>query len=310
MRSGFVTILGRPNSGKSTLLNALVGEKIAIATSKPQTTRTRIQGVVQTSAVKGRRSAAEIIFVDTPGVHRSHSQLDRRMMREVHEALAQRDLVLLLVDAAKPGTLDRSESSFLLPLVRELECPVFLIPNKIDLIARESLLPLIAELSALRNFAEVIPISARKRDGLDLLITKIVDYLPERPRYFPKDQFTDQPERVLVAEFIREQVLLETGEEVPYASAVVVEKFEEPGPGTPGDLTRIWATIYCERQGQKAILIGKGGSKLKSIGTAARRKIESLLGTRVFLDLRVAVEDNWRESNAFLDALDWRRRLE
>lgn len=310
MRSGFVTILGKPNSGKSTLLNALVGEEIAIATSKPQTTRARIQGIVQVPGAKGRHTAAEIIFVDTPGVHRGRSQLDRRMMREVAQALEQRDLVLLLVDATRPLNTGDDGSTLLLSLIGKLECPVFLVPNKIDLIRKDSLLPLIASLSALHRFAEVIPISARKRDGLDLLVRKLVEHLPERPRYFPPDQFTDQPERVLVAEFIREQILLVTGEEVPYASAVVIEKFEEPQPGPRPGVTRIWATIYCERSGQKAILIGKGGSKLKSIGTAARKKIESLLGTRVYLDLRVAVEENWREATGFLDALDWRRNIE
>lgn len=307
MRSGFVTILGRPNSGKSTLLNALVGEKVAIATSKPQTTRIRIQGVVEVPA-REKRPEAEIVFVDTPGVLRPHSQLDRRMMREVHAALDERDLVLLLIDSARPDPVDEGGSGFLLSLIQKIECPVFLVPNKIDLIAKEQLLPLIAEASAWREFAEIIPVSARKRDGLGLLVDKIIDHLPEGPRHFPKDQFTDQPERVLVAEFIREQILLETGEEVPYASAVVVEKFEEPE--VEGGITRIWATIYCERPGQKAILIGKRGSKLKSIGTAARKKIESLLGTRVFLGLRVAVESDWRESGAFLDALDWRRRVD
>ena len=177
---------------------------------------------------------------------------------------------------------------------------------------RSTLLPLIERLTALHPFAEVIPISARKKDGLDVLLTKLVEYLPTGQRYFPKDQFTDQPERFLVAELIRERILLETGEEVPYASAVVVERFEEPEPvtGPKLPLTRISAVIYCERAGQKAILIGKGGSKLKSIGAAARKEIESLLGTRVYLELHVIVEENWRESRYFVDSLDWRKQLE
>ena len=326
MRSGFVSILGRPNAGKSTLLNALIGEKIAIVSNKPQTTRNRIQGIVEVPARKGR-NAAQIVFVDTPGVHRPGSQLDRRMMQEVYEALESRDIVILMVDAARyseplpPGKKpspraerESSEDAFVLQLIQKLDCPVFLVINKIDLVLRSKLLPLIERFSALHPFAEVIPISASKKDGLDTLLMKLVEYLPEGQRYFPKEQFTDQPERFLVAELIRERILLETGEEVPYASAVVVERFEEPEPvaakSSKLPLTRISAVIYCERSGQKAILIGKGGSKLKSIGAAARKEIESLLGTRVYLELHVIVEENWRESRYFVDSLDWRKQLE
>jgi GTP-binding protein Era len=326
VRSGFVSILGRPNAGKSTLLNALIGEKIAIVSNKPQTTRNRIQGIVEVPVAKGR-PAAQIVFVDTPGVHRPGSQLDRRMMQEVYEALESRDIVILMVDAARysepppPGRKlsaraerESSEDEFVLQLIQKLDCPVFLVLNKIDLVLRSKLLPLIERFRALHPFAEVIPISAGKKDGLDTLLMKLVEYLPEGQRYFPKEQFTDQPERFLVAELIRERILLETGEEVPYASAVVVERFEEPEPVPPRSsklpLTRISAVIYCERPGQKAILIGKGGSKLKSIGAAARKEIESLLGTRVFLELHVVVEENWRESRYFVDSLDWRKQLE
>lgn len=322
-RSGFVSILGRPNAGKSTLLNALVGEKVAIVTSKPQTTRTRIHGVVEVAARKGKHSAAQIIFVDTPGVHKPGSWLDRRMMQEVHDALESRDVVLLIVDATRrldlpqPDAGDEekkkrgaSEDAFVFELIKKLDCPVFLLINKIDLIPKENLLPLIAQLSALHPFAEVFPVSARKGDGLDRLVTKLVEYLPEGQRYFPKDQYTDQPERFLVAELIRERILQETGEEVPYASAVVIERFEEPQANAKNPLTRIAAAIYCERGGQKAILIGKGGSKLKSIGTNARKEIESLLGTRVFLELHVIVEENWRERRGFVESLDWRKQIE
>jgi GTPase len=337
LRSGFVSIIGRPNAGKSTLLNALIGEKVAIVTSKPQTTRTRIQGVVEVPARKGKQPAAQVVFVDTPGVHKGASQLDRRMLQEVHDALEQRDVVVLVLDATrdvrlpdaaaseaeetaaaprKGKTRGESEDEFVLSLVRKLDCPVFLVINKIDLIAKDQLLPLIARVSALHNFAEVIPISAKKKDGLDRLLTKLVEHLPEGQRYYPKDQFTDQPERFLVAELIRERILMETGEEVPYASAVVIERYEEPPAGAKprkdGKLpvTSIAAAIYCERPGQKAILIGKGGSKLKAIGASARREIESLLGTRVFLELYVIVEENWRESRGFIESLDWRRQLE
>jgi GTP-binding protein Era len=322
VRSGFVSILGRPNAGKSTLLNALIGEKIAIVSNKPQTTRNRIQGIVEIPARKGK-SAAQIVFVDTPGVHRPGSQLDRRMMQEVYEALESRDIVILMVDAGRysepplPGKKlsaraerESSEDAFVMQLIQKLDCPVFLVINKIDLVLRSKLLPLIERFTTMYHFAEVIPISATKKDGLDTLLTKLVEYLPKGERYFPKDQFTDQPERFLVAELIRERILLETGEEVPYASAVVVERFEEPKPGQKSPLTRISAVIYCERSGQKAILIGKGGTKLKSIGSAARKEIESLLGTRVYLELHVIVEENWRESRYFVDSLDWRKQLE
>ena len=326
MRSGFVSIIGRPNAGKSTLLNALTGEKVSIVTAKPQTTRTRIQGVVEVPAKKGKHPAAQIVFVDTPGVHKPGTQLDRRMMQEVHDALEQRDIVLLLLDATresrlpkksgdKAGRRESSEDQFAMKLIRKLDCPVILVINKIDLVERGKLLPLIARLNALHDFAAVVPISARKRDGLDRLITEIVRRLPGGQRYYPPEQYTDQPERFMVAELIRERILMETGEEVPYASAVVIEQFEEPSadakPRKDGKapVTRIAAAIYCERSGQKAILIGKGGAKLKSIGASARKEIESLLGSRVFLELHVIIEENWRESRGFVESLDWRRQL-
>jgi GTP-binding protein Era len=336
LKSGFVAILGRPNAGKSTLLNALTGEKVAIVSPKPQTTRNRIAGVVEVAAKKGQHLAAQIVFVDTPGVHKPGTQLDRRMLQEVYEALETRDLVLVLMDATrrvqladadledqeKKRDLWTSEDEFLFGLIRKLDCPVFLLLTKIDLVSKDRLLPLIEQLTRQYEFAQVIPISARKRDGLDLLIRRIVDVLPIGERYFPKDQYTDQPQRFMVAELIRESILTETGEEVPYASAVVIETYEEPEVKPESakkkksavperlPLTRIAAAIYCERDGQKAILIGRAGSKLKEIGTTARRKIESLLGTRVYLELHVIVEPNWRESKVFVEQLDWRNQLE
>ncbi|HUH62049.1 MAG TPA: GTPase Era [Terracidiphilus sp.] len=388
MRSGFVAILGRPNAGKSTLLNALAGEKVAIVTAKPQTTRNRIAGVVEVAARKGKHPAAQIVFVDTPGVHKPVSQLDRHMLKEIHEALETRDLVLVLVDAtrriglptlsasadadadrmghptelqgsasqsptegpgapssefrgmesqvskSRPGAplLEKSptdrrrtlatEDEFLFSLIRGLDCPVFLVPTKVDLVRKEQLLPLIDGLQKQYDFAEVIPVSALKRDGLDVLLRKIVEVLPQGERYYPQEQYTDQPMRFMVAELIRERILVETGEEVPYASAVVIERFEEPAAQPARQpkknalepsklpLTRIAAAIYCEREGQKAILIGKGGAKLKAIGTGARKQIESLLGTRVYLELRVIVEPGWRESRRFVESLDWRKQLQ
>jgi GTPase len=356
LKSGFVAIIGRPNVGKSTLLNALTGEKVAIVTAKPQTTRNRILGMVEVPTRKGTQSLAQIIFVDTPGVHKPGTQLDRRMLQEVHNALESRDLVLVLVDvtrrmpfqneqkgagletgattATETGTATvpetggksaketggtsrdsrrlswASEDEFLFSLVRRVDCPVFLVLTKIDLVRKDDLLPLIESLTKQHNFAQVIPVSARKKDGLDVLVRKIVEVLPQGQRYFPKDQYTDQPVRFMVTELIRESILIETGEEVPYAAAVVVEEFIEPEPKEKNPLTRIMAAIYCERSGQKAILIGKGGSKLKEIGTGARRKIESLLGTRVYLELHVIVEPGWRESRAFIERLDWRNQIE
>ena len=360
MKSGFVAILGRPNAGKSTLLNALTGEKVAIVSAKPQTTRNRIAGVVEVEAKKGIHPAAQIVFVDTPGVHKPGTHLDRRMLQEVYEALETRDVVLVLMDATRKVQLEQavveaepekgeesseashvpepghgapringakkndrtnwaSEDEFLFGLIRKVDCPVFLVLTKIDLVPKDHLLPLIDTLTKQFNFAQIIPISARKRDGLDILVRKIVDALPKGERYYPADQYTDQPQRFMVAELIRESILVETGEEVPYAAAVVIERFDEPKPFVPrkkgavparAPLTSIAAAIYCERDGQKAILIGKGGAKLKEIGTGARRKIESLLGTRVYLELHVIVEPNWRESKAFVESLDWRNQLE
>jgi GTP-binding protein Era len=348
LKSGFVSILGRPNAGKSTLVNALTGEKVSIVTSKPQTTRTRIHGILDVPAKKGKHPSAQIVFVDTPGVHKPSTLLDKQMMQVVYDALESRDVVMLMVDASRRPELtpasvtdtrtvteedkskrrshEANEDAFVFELLRKLDCPVFLLINKIDLIPREQLLPMITELSALHPFKEVILMSARKRDGLDQLVEKLVQYLPVGERYFPKDQFTDQPERFLAAELIRERILMETGEEVPYASAVVIEQWEEPPvqkakkpkapkPGAEAvveklPLTRIAAAIYCEREGQKAILIGKGGAKLKAIGQSARMEIEKLLGTRVFLKLHIIVEPNWREQRGFLDTLDWRRQLD
>jgi GTP-binding protein Era len=336
LKSGFVAILGRPNAGKSTLMNALTGEKVAIVTPKPQTTRNRIIGVLEVAARKKVHPAAQIVFVDTPGIHKPSSQLDRRMLQEVHEALETRDVVLVLIDASRRVALEAagepaeahlhksanwaSEDEFLFGLIRGLDCPVFLVLTKIDLVNKDVLLPLIETLTKQFNFTQVIPVSARKRDGLDILTRKIVEALPTGERYYPKDQYTDQPMRFMVAELIRERILVETGEEVPYAAAVVIEQYEEAEPPAPPrkkgqpaarlPLTRIAAAIYCERDGQKAILIGKGGAKLKEIGTGARKQIESLLGTRVYLELHVIVEPGWRESRSFLQSLDWRNQLE
>jgi len=301
--SGFVCILGRPNAGKSTLLNALVGEKLAIVSPKPQTTRNRILGIVQIAGQK-KKVGGQIVLIDTPGVHKPDSSLGRKMMSEVREALEGCDLLLLIVDVTRKfGRADES----VLEMARKSKTPVFLLLNKIDLLRnqKDKLLPIIDEYQKLHAFKEIIPLSARKPEGLDLLLESVIDILPEGPRYFPEDQITDQPTRFMVAEIIREQVLLETSEEVPYATTVLVEQFEEGAK-----LTRIAAAIYCEREGQKRILIGKHAQMLKKIGTAARLQIEKMVGTRVFLELFVKVSPDWRESHTFIEELDWRRQLQ
>jgi GTPase len=301
-RSGFVCILGRPNAGKSTLLNALVGEKLAIISPKPQTTRNRIQGVVHVPKRKGK-DGAQIVLIDTPGVHRPDSSLGRKMMVEVRQALEGCDLVLVMVDVTHK--LDPRDQ-FALDLVKQSKAKAFLILNKIDRISEKSkLLPLIEQYRKLYDFAEVVPISALKRKGLNDLLNMILAALPAGPAYFPDDEITDQPARFMAAEIIREQVLLNTSEEIPYATTVIVDGFEEGKR-----LTRIAATIYCEREGQKGILVGKGGRMLKKIGTSARIQMERLLGTKVFLELYVKAEPGWRESRRFVEELDWRRQLE
>jgi GTP-binding protein Era len=301
MRCGFVCLLGRPNVGKSTLLNALLGQKLAIVTPKPQTTRTRTLGILNLPATE-RRPAAQIVLVDTPGVHRSESSLDRKMAQEIREALQGCNLTLWVVDVTRPRG---AEEEYVRSLVQKAEAPVFLLLNKIDRMEKPRLLPVIEQWQHVHDFREIIPISAKQADGLELLLDEMVRLLPEGAPYFPEDQITDQPERFLAAEIIREELLLATYGEVPYAAAVLIEQFEE----TP-KLTHIAAVIYCEREGQKGIIIGKGGQTLKRIGTAARLQIERMLGARVFLELFVKVEPGWRERRDIVESLDWRRQLE
>jgi GTPase len=302
LRSGFVCILGRPNAGKSTLLNALAGEKLAIVSPKPQTTRNRVLGVVNVSP-KRSRPGAQVLLIDTPGVHRAVSSLGRKMMTEVRNALEGCDLALVIVDAAKKTD---PADKFLLALVKNAKRPAFLLLNKIDLLRgdKQKLLPLMEQFSRLHEFREIIPISARKREGLEGLLGKLMAALPEGPRYFPEDEITDQPARFMAAELIREQVLLAIREEVPHSVAVVDERFEETDR-----LARIAAAIICDREGQKGILIGREGQMLKKIGSAARQEIERMLGKKVFLELFVKVRPNWRESREFVEGLDWRRQL-
>jgi len=300
--SGFVCILGRPNAGKSTLLNALVGEKLAIISSKPQTTRNRILGIVHLPA-KGKKGGGQIVLIDTPGVHKPDSSLGRKMMIEVKEALEGCDLVLLITDA---NHSINAGDQFVLDMAKYTKTPVFLLLNKIDLLKdKAKLLPMMEAYRKLHEFKEIIPLSALKKKGVDTLLEKVAEALPSGPKYFPEDQITDQPARFMVAETIREQILNATHKEVPHSVTVIVDRFEEGKK-----LTKISATIYCERDGQKAILVGRGGQMLKRVGTGARIHIEKMLGSKVFLELFVKVQPGWRDSRAFVDELDWRRQLE
>jgi GTP-binding protein Era len=294
-RAGFVAIIGRPNAGKSTLVNRLVGHKVAIVSPRPQTTRNRILGIVN-------REGAQIVLIDTPGLHRPESALGRLMMQELNQALEGVDVLALLVDASEEtGAGDR----FALDRLKQFHGATFLLPNKIDAIPKERLLPLIDAYRREHEFTEVIPISARTGDGLPLLVEKFTENLPESEPHFPADQFTDQPERFLAAEFVREKAIAATRQEVPYAIAVLVDSFEEGQK-----LVRICATIYVEREGQKGILIGKGGGTIKKIGTAARLELEQMLGVKIFLELHVKVQPNWRDNAALVRLLDWRAQME
>jgi GTP-binding protein Era len=291
-RSGFVSILGRPNAGKSTLLNALVGQKVSIVADKPQTTRTAIQGVMTAPD-------AQVIFIDTPGIHKSTSAINKRMMDAVRASLEERDLFIYVVDATK-GFGPEDERA--LSMIRRGGPAVILALNKTDALpAKQDLLPLLDQYRRLYDFAEYLPISAATGEGLDELRAQVIRRLPEGPEYFPPDHFTDQPARFLAAELIREKLLHATHQEIPHSTAVLIEQWEE----TPR-LLRIHASILVERPGQKAIVIGAKGSMLKRIGTAARQEMESLFGIAVFLELHVRVETDWREKAAYLNTLDWR----
>jgi GTP-binding protein Era len=294
-RSGFVAIVGRPNAGKSTLVNRLVGQKIAIVTSKPQTTRNRIQGIVT-------RPEGQIVFIDTPGLHEPESALGRQMMQEVASALEGIDLLLLMVDvtSAAPHT-----DAFLLEKAKQFQGKTILVLNKVDRLPKPKLLPMIATFAKAFEFAAIVPISARKGTGCDDLLAEIFKWLPRGQRYFPEDQVTDQPERFLAAEIIREKAIQVMYHEVPYALAVFVEKFEE----TP-KLLRIEALMNVERDSQKKILIGHKGEMLKRIGSEARKELESLFCTKIYLGLFVKVAPDWRESPQKVRELDWRFQLE
>jgi GTP-binding protein Era len=289
-RCGYVALIGRPNAGKSTLLNRLVGEKIAAVSNKPQTTRHRIQGIVT-------RSDGQIVFVDTPGVHKPGHLMNRRMMAAVQDAIMSVDLLVLMRDASvSTGNGDR----FVLDLVRQSEKRAILVLNKIDKIKEKSrLLPLMEFYSKEFDFTEIIPLSALKGNEIDVLLTEIIKHLPEGEAIFSDDELTDQSMRAIAAELVREKILESTGEEIPYVTAVVTEMWDESDP----DLTRIFCAIYVERPSQKSIIIGKQGARLRDVGTAARIEIETLIGTRVFLKLFVKVVEDWRNREGTLEEL-------
>lgn len=293
--SGFVSLVGRPNAGKSTLMNALLGTKIAIVADKPQTTRNVIQGV-------HTDPDAQVVLLDTPGILEPKNLLHKRMNERVKEALQGRDLILYLVDATRPF---QPEDQAALAWIHESKTPVLLVFTKIDLLKRKAdLLPLIEAYRGTHEYAEIIPVSAKTGDGIARLRKAILSRLPQGPRYYPEDYLTDQPERFLAAELIREKILNLTHREVPHSVAVFIDKWEEVPSQKGGTLTRIMATIHVERPGHKGIIIGHGGSMLKQIGTEARIEMEELLDRKIFLEIFVKVSESWRDKAQFLNELD------
>jgi len=291
-RSGFVSIVGRPNVGKSTLINQFVGQKIAIMSDKAQTTRNKVHGVVTTDD-------AQIVFIDTPGIHKPKHRLGDFMVKQAKSTLPDVDVLLFLVNASeKIGPGDR----FIMDLLRTVDAPVFLVVNKIDLVHPDQLPAIVESYTNEFDFDEIFPISALQGNNVDQLFARIKEELPEGPQYYPKDQVTDHPERFIVSEFIREKVLHETREEIPHSIAVDIEKMERDDNG----VIHIMAVIVVERKSQKGIVIGKGGSMLKTVGTNARKDIEKLLGSKVFLEIWVKVKENWRNKPFHLNELGFR----
>lgn len=295
-RAGFVAIIGRPNAGKSTLVNRLVGQKIAIVTSKPQTTRNRIQGIVT-------RDDAQVVLIDTPGVHEARTVLNRQMMREVAAALEGIDALVLMIDAS--DAIAKQIDPLLLERTKRFAEKTLLALNKVDRVPKQKLLPMMEGFAKAHSFAAMAPVSALKGEGCEALLGEMVKLLPENPPYFPEDQVTDQPERFLAAEIVREKAIALTYHEVPHALAVAVDTWEE----TP-KLLRMQMTLTVERATQKKILIGHKGEMLKKIGTQARKELEEILGAKIFLGLFVKVAENWRENPMAVRELDWHTQLE
>jgi len=287
-KSGFVSIIGRPNSGKSTLLNRLVGEKVSIVTDKPQTTRHVIRGIVT-------RPEGQITFLDTPGIHKPVHRLNERMMKSVRESMADVDAILLITDAS--SAFGRGDE-FTLELVKPIKTKKVLLLNKIDRLAKKNLLPIIDRYSKLGDFEEIIPISALTGENVENVIGQVFELLQEGPMFYPEDQISDQQERTIASEMIREKLILLTEQEMPYSTAVVIDRFEEGEK-----IHRIFASIFVERDSQKAIVIGKGGQKLKDIGTQARKELETFFDRKIFLELHVKVKKKWRDDDETLRTL-------
>jgi GTP-binding protein Era len=288
VKSGFVSLVGRPNAGKSTLLNRLVGTKLAIVSDKPQTTRNRILGV-------RNYPDAQVVFLDTPGIHRPLHRMNVRMVDTALDTIRNVDVLGLVVDASEPsGKGDR----FVLDAIKAAPVPVFLILNKIDLMKRSRLLPIIDRYRQEDRFAEIVPVSAATGENVDRLERAIIDRLPEAERLYPEDYLTDQPERFFAAEIVREKLLQFTRAEIPFSSAVIIDRFEEPTDTQP--ILKLYCTIVVDRESQKPIVVGKGGEMVKKIGVAAREELERFFGTRVFLDLHVRVRAEWREDDRVL----------
>ena len=290
-RSGYVSIIGRPNVGKSTLLNALLGQKISIVAARPQTTRNRILGIKNLPE-------AQIIFIDTPGIHKPQNLLGEAMVRTAREVLEEIDVVLFVAEAGRQAEKDR----IIIESLARVAKPVFLIINKIDEVKKQDILPMMDRYSELFHFSEIIPVSALKGDGISIVLQKILEHLPAGPKYYPDDIVTDQIERFMAAEIIREKIMEKTGEEVPYSVAVDIDSWTE----RPDGVVAIAGNIYVEREGQKGIIIGAKGRMLKEVGTLARIDIERLLGTRVFLQLWVKVKRGWRDDKKILHDLGYR----
>jgi GTP-binding protein Era len=295
MKSGFVSFVGRPNAGKSTLLNRIVGQKIAIVSDKPQTTRTRVVGVKN-------YADGQVVFVDTPGVHKPIHRMNVRMVDVALEAMKDVDVLALVVDVSvKLGKGDR----WMLDLLEDVKKPVILVLNKVDLVAKARLLPIIDHYQQAHPFVEIVPVSAADGTNVDVLEKLFLQYLPEGEPLYPPDYLTDQTERFWVAEIVREQVLRLTHDELPFSTAVVVDKFDEE---SREELVNLYCTILVDRESQKPIVIGRGGAMIKQIGTAARTEIEEFLQRRVYLDLHVKVKSEWRDNERLLDEIKTQNR--
>ena len=307
MKAGFVSFLGRPNAGKSTLLNRIVGQKLAIVSNKPQTTRTRVVGVKNyppspPGAATAGQVPAQVVFVDTPGVHKPTHRMNVRMVDVALDAMRDVDVVTLVVDAsATPGTGDR----FMVQVLKDVQKPIILGLNKVDQVAKPKLLPLIDQYQKAYAFAEIVPLSARDGTNVDTLEGLLLKYLPEGEPLYPPEYLTDQSERFFVAEIVREQVLQNTRDELPFSTAVVVDRFEEAGDD---GIMKLYCTILVDRESQKPIVVGKGGAMIKAIGTVARAELQAHFETRVYLDLHVKVKSEWRDDDRLLDEIGLVRR--